>query len=133
MQWNDEEFAGFSTHKPWINVNPNYKEINVKKALEDKDSIFYYYKELINIRKNNKIIVYGDYKEIKFDNEYVYGYERNYEDKQLIVINNFSKNNAKINLNYNIKNIMLSNYKENKINGSEIELRAYESIIFFSK
>ena len=32
MQWDDSENAGFTTGKPWLAVNKNYKEINVKKA-----------------------------------------------------------------------------------------------------
>ena len=57
MQWNDQNHAGFKG-EPWITVNPNYKEINVKQAIQDEGSIFYYYKKLIELRKNNEIVVY---------------------------------------------------------------------------
>ena len=40
MQWDDKDHAGFTTGEPWITVNPNYKEINVKQAIQNKDSIF---------------------------------------------------------------------------------------------
>ena len=45
MQWDDSLNAGFTKGNPWINLNPNYKQINVKKSIEDKDSIFNYYKK----------------------------------------------------------------------------------------
>ncbi len=51
MQWNQDKHAGFTTGEPWIRVNPNYKEINVEQALQDSESIFYYYKKLIELRK----------------------------------------------------------------------------------
>ncbi|HAZ37736.1 MAG TPA: glucohydrolase, partial [Clostridiaceae bacterium] len=62
MQWDDTLNAGFSKHDPWLKVNPNYKDINVAKALKDPNSIFYYYKKLIKMRKEYKSIVYGDFK-----------------------------------------------------------------------
>ena len=31
LHWTDEDNAGFSTVKPWMKINPNYKEVNVKK------------------------------------------------------------------------------------------------------
>lgn len=52
MQWNREANAGFTTSTPWIAVAENYKEVNVEKALKDKESVFYHYKKLIDLRKN---------------------------------------------------------------------------------
>lgn len=57
MQWDDSENAGFTTGKPWLSINENYKEINAKKSLEDKNSVFYHYKKLIEIRKSNETII----------------------------------------------------------------------------
>ena len=50
MQWDDTKEAGFTTGKPWIGVNPNYEIINAKAELEDKNSVFYYYQKLIELR-----------------------------------------------------------------------------------
>ena len=55
----DTENAGFTTGKPWLKVNPNYREINVKEALADADSVFYYMQRLIRMRKENKVAVSG--------------------------------------------------------------------------
>ena len=56
MQWNEDINGGFTKGNPWIKINDNYKDINVKKALEDKDSILYHYKKLIQLRKEYDII-----------------------------------------------------------------------------
>lgn len=63
MQWDDSDHAGFTTGKPWLKINPNYKEINVKEALADPDSVFHYMQKLIRMRKENPVAVYGVYKE----------------------------------------------------------------------
>ncbi|MGE1166969.1 glucohydrolase, partial [Peribacillus simplex] len=74
MQWDDQYHAGFTTGEPWITVNPNYKEINVKQAIQDEGSIFYYYKKLIELRKNNEIVVYGSYDLILDNSPSIFAY-----------------------------------------------------------
>ena len=94
MQWSDEENGGFTTGTPWLKVNPNYKEINVKEALADEDSIFHYMQKLIRMRKENLIAVYGDFKEYEPDNQQLYIYERNDQDQKMFVVLNFSDQEA---------------------------------------
>ncbi|MEW8976594.1 MAG: alpha-amylase family glycosyl hydrolase, partial [Exiguobacterium sp.] len=59
MQWDASENAGFSTGTPWLKVNPNYPDINVEQALADEQSIFYYYQQLIRLRHDHELVVYG--------------------------------------------------------------------------
>ena len=56
MQWDDSENAGFTTGKPWFRLSDRYQEINVKKALEKNDSVFYYYKDLIRLRHEEELL-----------------------------------------------------------------------------
>ncbi|HAX73871.1 MAG TPA: glucohydrolase, partial [Firmicutes bacterium] len=89
VQWDNSENAGFTSAQPWLNVNPNYKEINVQAALEDKDSVFYHYKALIDLRKNSEfsdLIVYGNYELLLPDHEQVFAYKRTHEGKTLLVV-----------------------------------------------
>ena len=67
MQWNSKQNAGFSNAEPWIEVNPNYKEINVEKDLENKDSIYRFYQKAIDLRKSNEILIDGAYALIAAD------------------------------------------------------------------
>ncbi|MGM0438676.1 MAG: glycoside hydrolase family 13 protein, partial [Bacillota bacterium] len=94
MQWSDEENGGFTTGSPWLKLNPNYKKINVKKALANKDSIFYYYQKLIKLRKENPIFVYGRYKLILDDHKEIYAYLREDKVEKLLVILNFFENES---------------------------------------
>lgn len=90
MQWDDSENAGFTTGTPWIKVNPNYLQINAKAALEDKDSVFYYYQKLIQMRKEYEIIVDGIFEGFLEDDENIYAYRRKLGNQTLIVACNFS-------------------------------------------
>ena len=91
MQWDDSENAGFTSGTPWINVNPNYPQINARQALADPESIFYYYRRLIRLRKANPVIVYGRYDLILDDDEAIYAFTRKLEDERLLVILNFTR------------------------------------------
>ena len=89
MQWNSLPNAGFTTGMPWFDVNENYKEINVESQLEDETSIFHYYKKLIQLRKSNEVIVYGDYKLLLPDDMNLFVYTRSLRNQKLLVICNF--------------------------------------------
>lgn len=90
MQWNTQNNAGFSQGIPWIKVNENYKEINVEDCLKDKDSIFYFYQNLIRLRKENSIMVYGSFQMEKTDNNSIVAFSRYYEGKRWILVANYS-------------------------------------------
>ncbi|MFC5712942.1 alpha-glucosidase [Thalassorhabdus alkalitolerans] len=90
MQWNDSKHAGFTTGVPWLQVNPNYKRINVTNSLNDPHSVFYYYKSLIELRKKDETIVHGSYHLLLPDDEDVYAYTRTYKDDMLLIVCNFS-------------------------------------------
>ena len=90
MQWDDSKNAGFTDGTPWINVNPNYKEINAKAALADPDSVFHYYQELIRLRHTLPIIVYGKFQGLLEDSETIYAYKRILDGQVLTVACNFT-------------------------------------------
>ena len=134
MQWDASTNAGFTKGKPWIGLNSNYREINVMNSLEDRDSIFYYYQMLIRIRKENPVIIYGDIKIIDFDNENVFCYIRSLEDKQILVVLNFT--DKKIGFDV-LSHLMDKNYSllmcnyEGEINEESInDLRPYEARVY---
>ena len=91
MQWNTEKNAGFTDGEPWIAVNENYKTINAEAAVKDPESVFFYYKKLVQLRHEVPVITDGVYKLLDADNEKVYTYLRKNEDETLLVICNFTK------------------------------------------
>ena len=133
MQWDDSINAGFTTGTPWIQTADNYTEINVKNSLEDKDSIFYYYQKLIQLRKNYDVIAYGDIKPLLREDKRVFAYERNYKGQKLIVICNFYPTTYEIELPYDLSNYkcILNNYK-NEAKAKKIALKPYETLVYYN-
>lgn len=131
MQWDDSINAGFTTGTPWIQTADNYTETNVKNSLEDKDSIFYYYQKLIQLRKNYDVIAYGDIKPLLREDKRVFAYERNYKGQKLIVICNFYPTIYEIELPYDLSNYkcILNNYK-NEAKAKKIALKPYETLVY---
>ncbi|RWZ60185.1 alpha-glucosidase [Halobacillus fulvus] len=112
MHWSDDDQAGFTTGTPWIKVNPNYKEINVKQALSDENSVYYYYKELIQLRKEHPVMVYGDYQDISGDDPYVYAYTRSLEGEKWLVVLNHCDDSYRFEIPSESRTLLLSNYRD---------------------
>ncbi len=137
VQWDDSEHAGFTTGTPWIDVNPNYKEINAKAVVEDENSIFYYYHKLIQLRKQHEIIVYGGYDLILEDNEDIFAYVRTLGDKKLVVVCNFYGNEPTFELLNDIQfsesELLISNYGDEEGTVKQFTLKPYESRAYLLK
>lgn len=129
MQWNNSENAGFTQGKPWYRVNPNYPQINVENALVDENSVFYCYRKLIHLRRENPIMVYGDYALLLPNDENIYAYTRTYQDKTWLVICNFYKDSVEFSLNGTGK-VLISNYENSCTDLKNGRLRPYEAVIY---
>ena len=90
MQWNAGHSAGFTTGTPWLPVNLNYLSINVEAELRDADSVFHYYRRLIELRHRYKIIVYGAFEPLLEEDENVYAYRRTLGNETLTVLCNWT-------------------------------------------
>ncbi|ENO1849686.1 alpha-glucosidase [Vibrio vulnificus] len=134
MQWSASQNGGFSQAKPWIEVNPNYPEINVEQALADSDSIFYYYQKLIELRKQHPAIVYGDFTPLFAEHDSVFAYVRSHQDEQLLVINNFSDQDISLALPDNLQNkevnCLIYNYDSLCMLGVTLSLKPYQCYAF---
>ncbi len=130
MQWDDSENAGFTIGKPWFKISDRYREINVKKALEKKDSIFYYYKDLINLRHTEPILTEGEYKLILEEDEQIFAYLRSTDKECWLIAANLSERSRSSDIlkEYAKESveIKISNYERTSLEG---ELRPYEAFM----
>ena len=135
VQWDDSPQAGFTSGDPWIKVNPNYKTINVRQALADPNSVFYYYQQLIRLRHEQPVIVYGRYDLILDDHEEIYAFTRTLDDDRLLVILNFREATPVFTLPADIQftqpELLISNYE---VDAAEeihsLTLRPFEARVY---
>lgn len=134
VQWDDTENAGFTTGIPWIQVNPNYKEINAKKEMSDLDSVFHYYQKLIALRKKYALIVYGKYEMLLEDDENLFVYTREMKGEKLLTVCNFTEKEQEFDLPNEFQNaICLIANLPNVYEQRKILLKPYEAFVLYKK
>ena len=133
MQWNKEQNAGFSSGNPWIEVNPNYLEINVKKDLQDPNSIYRFYQKLLKLRNNNQVLLDGNYDLITPEDSAIFAYTRSSDKDKVVIICSFVPYKVKYELPEDFVNknkVILSNYDDREDMASNtIYLRPYEGVV----
>ncbi|QEN03917.1 alpha-glucosidase [Thiospirochaeta perfilievii] len=140
VQWSSESFSGFSDTKPWLDVNPNYKELNIEDQLNMENSILSYYKNLIRLRKEFDVFVYGDCHFVLEDKEELIAYKRTYKNQELLVLLNRSDSETQFNIPKELwnsfnNNTQLDNYgflgKSKSLTYSHnMVLKPWQSLIF---
>ncbi len=130
FQWDTTLNSGFSTGKPWLKVNPNYKTINSEVQEKDPNSVLNYFRKLVQLRKQEPALIYGKYTLLDQKNPNVFAYTREENGKKLLVLLNFTEKNASYNIGISTANskIILDNYSKNKKIKNNT-LRPYEAVI----
>ena len=136
MQWSADEKGGFSVHVPWLAMNPNYKEINVREQEGREDSVLSYYKKLIALRKSpefKETFVYGRVVPVYEDTDTIFGFMRIGEEngQKILVIANYGKDAAELMLPGEVKEILLSNTGRKALQGEKIMLESLETAVLF--
>jgi len=91
MQWNADHAAGFSAGQPWLPVNKNYVDRNVESQTADPDSLFNFYRKLIQLRRETPVLREGMFVPLTFDPRAVLAYLRKDGDQTIMVALNFSR------------------------------------------
>ncbi len=129
FQWDDTINAGFTSGKPWLKVNPNHKDVNVKNQENNGDSILNYFKTLIGLRKLYKTLIYGDYQLLNATNKSVYAYSRKDINGLFLVLLNFTSVDAEFDIDFDVNNakLTISNYLDSKLRNI---LKPYQACIY---
>ena len=135
VQWSAKKNAGFTDGEtPWFKINPNYKTINVASQEKDKNSVLNYYRKLLKTRKENPVLIYGDFEEHYKSSEELFVYERNYEGKRALVICSFSPKTvtfrAPAGFRLTAGKLLICNYKDAPAKPSICALRPYEARVY---
>lgn len=128
IQWTAGENAGFTTGTPWMPVNPNYTKINAEAALSDPNSIFHYYKKLIQLRKTYDVFRSGAFTLLCPEDEKIFAYTRDTEEEHILVVCNFTDETLTYDVSSNFweTEMLINNYVE-----ESPKLRPYESVILY--
>ena len=141
MQWSDEANAGFTTAKPWLKVNENYKAINVAAQEKDPSSVLNYYRRLVALRKSDEfkeLFTYGRCVPAYEDTDGIMAYYREDENKRVLVVANFGSKEAQIRLDGSVKKVLLSNANDAEkstvsVGASELKLESCEVLVVLVK
>ncbi len=135
MQWDSSRNAGFTSVIPWIKVNSNYKFINVESNIKDENSIFNFYRKLIKLRKENQVLIYGEYIPLLENSTGIISYIRKLEDDCVMIVMNFSNESSQFDIKsipeHQEEELLLSNYASCDFNISEaFVLMPYEARVY---
>ncbi|WP_162163910.1 glycoside hydrolase family 13 protein [Acholeplasma hippikon] len=110
MQWNKEIYAGFSQYEPWLQVNPNYVEVNVLDEMNNFDSVYNYLKQMLKLRKTHRALIDGDFEAIYPEEKDTFIYKRSNEKENFLIISNLSDKQVTLDLEaFSKYKLMLSN------------------------
>lgn len=124
--WSNDLYGGFSDTMPWLENTQNFDKINASDQLKDKNSVFYFYQEMIKLRQNNETLIYGDIEEIpSFDD--VIAYKRQFENKEVECYFNMSLNTYEIKTDKS--KVILNNLEKFNKMGDKMILQPYQAII----
>ena len=134
MQWSGAPNAGFTSGKPWFVVNSNYKDINVESQLDDPNSVLNFYRDALQFRRDNPVVIYGDYVEHMPKSKELYVYERNLAGKKLLVICSYSEKcvrfDAPEGITLDETKQVFGNYDNNFVISNGFTTRPYEMRVY---
>ncbi|MCF0132602.1 MAG: glucohydrolase, partial [Blautia sp.] len=132
FQWTAGKNAGFTDGIPWIKVNPDYKYINLERQIDDPDSVYQFYRTLIQLRKDpeyKETIVYGDLIPVWEDRHNLMAFTRCTENQTLLIAVNFQNEPQTIALDAPYQKVILNNYADMNDTENEIILKGYQAVV----
>ena len=90
-----------------------------------------HFRKMVALRKDNLLLVYGEYEIIQEEHPTIYAYSRTLDDEQMKILLNFSELTSKINLSnlVQIKEVLINNYNELLIDKNTITLQPYQAVV----
>ncbi|KII86268.1 glycoside hydrolase family 13 protein [Plicaturopsis crispa FD-325 SS-3] len=137
VQWDATPNAGFTTGKPWMRVNDDYAEgWNAAAQVDDENSVWRFWQKALKARKENDVLVYGDFVQLNPDHEQVFAYTRSLGESSALVLLNFK--DAEITYSIDAaastkeKKFILGNYADvpEHIQHGTVTLRPYEGRLY---
>ncbi len=134
FQWSAAPGAGFTSGRPWLQLNPNYAKINLEAQMQDPASVFCYYKKLIALRKNplySGTLIYGSFEPYLADESNVIAYLRRTDEQTILVLSNYGKDTRTLPLPAPAKKVLLDNCPQNPpaLKDKMVTLPGYRTLV----
>lgn len=128
FQWDASDNAGFNqSGKSWLKLTGDQAEVNAADQVQREDSVFSYYKQMIQLRNNSvyrETLIYGEFLPLN-TTDAVIAYERSGKETIQVFVN-LSNRNQKIEA---AGEVLLNNYHElNEQDGSQV-LQPYQAVV----
>ena len=131
MHWDASENAGFTTGKPWLQVNPNYTRINLASQKDDPDSIYNFYRQLIRLRNHeayHETLVYGATVPYLAEQKNLMAYWRDGE-KKILVLGNFQPQAQTVALPGEVKKVLMNNMDVLNAENGSVKMEGYQFLV----
>ncbi|MFP4879871.1 alpha-amylase family glycosyl hydrolase [Mammaliicoccus sciuri] len=130
--WDDTENAGFTNGTPWIGLTTNFPSVNAKDEVENNQSLFNFYKYMIELRNHSKykeVLTYGTFEEVNHVSKNIISYYRHNETHTIQVIINLSNKEDQIEIENDHFEVLMQNYEKVDRNDRKLLLKPYEAIM----
>ncbi len=131
--WNSQKHGGFTTaDKPWLVVNPNFDRINAEAIKAQENSIWHYYKRIMQMRREDPVLIYGDYQDLAPEHSNLMVYVRSHETGKRLIILNFSGEEQVYTLpeEMTIERLLLGNYPDLSQEQAQLVIRPFEARVY---
>jgi oligo-1,6-glucosidase len=132
MLWENAPNGGFTTGRPWLPVNKNYNTVNARQAVNDPNSIYHHYRQLMELRRQTPALIYGDYADLDPDHAQVFAYTRTLSDERYLVLLNCARSAITYKIPQNIMagSQLIGNLKGKEEFTNRVNLGAWEARIY---
>lgn len=132
FQWTGDTNAGFTAGDPWISLNKNASSINAELQEGDQDSVLNYFRNLVLLRKANRVLIYGAYKVLNASDEKVYAYTRVLGTQEILVVLNFTAEEVIFEIPHHYTNtyiVVINNLQLFQSHNNMLSLPPYQAVL----
>ena len=129
--WNDGPQGGFTTGTPWLMANPAYPTLNLAAEKQDENSVWHFYRKLIQLRKNpeyHETVVYGAFEAYLEDQHNLMAYFRK-GDKTLLVAGNYQPQPQTMKLPASIRKVLVNDLPTLEEKDGSVVLAGYQFLV----
>jgi len=134
MRWDDSTTCGFTTAQPWMRTYASESGISVSDQAGKEGSMLEFYRRLIHLRNNTRVIQTGEIEFVDNENDKVLAYRRHDDMNSCLVLLNFdsepqSVSRTQLNSRDGSLQQLIASNGECEIKNKEILLPGFSAVV----